>query len=176
MDSQNDVREFLRSRRAKVTPQQVNLMAGSNPRVPGLRREEVATLASVSGRLAQRRFAADLLDVPASELRGCYDCPRCGTGPGVSHGRPGYSFKEAPVPLLLSLSRAAGWTLLAAVADPAPGLRLGIDVEDSGRLDFDGSTPWPWPLRNGRVLGGCPARRCGADGRASGPGRKPGSR
>jgi 4'-phosphopantetheinyl transferase len=138
MDSQNDVREFLRSRRAKVTPQQVNLMAGSNPRVPGLRREEVATLASVSGRLAQRRFAADLLDVPASELRGCYDCPRCGTGPGVSHGRPGYSFKEAPVPLLLSLSRAAGWSLLAAVADPAPGLRLGIDVEDSGRLDFDG--------------------------------------
>ncbi|HET6270708.1 MAG TPA: helix-turn-helix transcriptional regulator [Arthrobacter sp.] len=48
MDSQNDVREFLRSRRAKVTPQQVNLMAGSNRRVPGLRREEVATLASVS--------------------------------------------------------------------------------------------------------------------------------
>jgi 4'-phosphopantetheinyl transferase len=92
----------------------------------------------LAGRLAQRRFAADLLDVPASELRGCYHCPRCGTGPGVSHGRPGYSFKEAPVPLLLSLSRAAGWTLLAAVADPAPGLRLGIDVEDSGRLDFDG--------------------------------------
>jgi transcriptional regulator with XRE-family HTH domain len=48
MDSLNDVREFLRSRRAKVTPQQVNLMAGSNRRVPGLRREEVATLASVS--------------------------------------------------------------------------------------------------------------------------------
>jgi transcriptional regulator with XRE-family HTH domain len=48
MDSQNDVREFLRSRRAKVTPQQVNLIVGSNRRVPGLRREEVATLASVS--------------------------------------------------------------------------------------------------------------------------------
>lgn len=48
MDSQNDVREFLRSRRAKVTPEQVNLIVGSNRRVPGLRREEVATLASVS--------------------------------------------------------------------------------------------------------------------------------
>lgn len=48
MESQNDVREFLRSRRAKVTPEQVNLVVGSNRRVPGLRREEVATLASVS--------------------------------------------------------------------------------------------------------------------------------
>lgn len=48
MDSQNDVREFLRSRRAKVTPEQVNLIVGSNRRVPGLRREEVATLAAVS--------------------------------------------------------------------------------------------------------------------------------
>lgn len=48
MDSQRDVREFLRSRRAKVTPEQVNLIVGTNRRVPGLRREEVATLASVS--------------------------------------------------------------------------------------------------------------------------------
>jgi transcriptional regulator with XRE-family HTH domain len=48
MDSQNDVSEFLRSRRAKVTPQQANLIGGGNRRVPGLRREEVATLASVS--------------------------------------------------------------------------------------------------------------------------------
>ena len=48
MDSQSDVREFLRSRRAKVTPEQVNLIVGTNRRVPGLRREEVATLASVS--------------------------------------------------------------------------------------------------------------------------------
>lgn len=48
MDSRNDVSEFLRSRRAKVSPDQVNLILGGNRRVPGLRREEVATLASVS--------------------------------------------------------------------------------------------------------------------------------
>lgn len=48
MNHQNDVREFLRSRRAKVSPEQVNLIVGPNRRVPGLRREEVATLASVS--------------------------------------------------------------------------------------------------------------------------------
>ena len=48
MDSRNDVSEFLRSRRAKVSPDQVNLIVGANRRVPGLRREEVATLAAVS--------------------------------------------------------------------------------------------------------------------------------
>ena len=36
------------SRWAKVTPDQVNLIVGGNRRVPGLRREEVAALASVS--------------------------------------------------------------------------------------------------------------------------------
>lgn len=43
------LREFLVSRRAKVTPEQARLLAyGGNRRVPGLRREEVAMLAGVS--------------------------------------------------------------------------------------------------------------------------------
>lgn len=99
--------------------------------------------AFLSGRLAQRRFAAELLGVPAARLTVDYRCPRCGTGPGVSHGRPGYAVAGPAVsysaaPLLLSLSRSSGWTLLAAVLDPEPGLRLGIDVEDPARMDFDG--------------------------------------
>ncbi|WP_406373425.1 helix-turn-helix transcriptional regulator [Streptomyces sp. NBC_01550] len=49
MDTKSDIREFLASRRAKITPQQAGLPAyGSNRRVPGLRREEVALLAGVS--------------------------------------------------------------------------------------------------------------------------------
>lgn len=92
----------------------------------------------LSARLAQRRFAAELLGVPASGLTARYSCPRCGSGRGVSHGRPGYTYAGAAVPLLLSLSRASGWTLLAAVTDPGPGLGLGIDVEDPARTDFDG--------------------------------------
>ncbi len=43
-----DIRQFLTSRRANVTPQQVGLPPGRNRRVPGLRRTEVATLAGVS--------------------------------------------------------------------------------------------------------------------------------
>lgn len=44
------VREFLTSRRARVSPEQAGLPAwgGSNRRVPGLRREEAALLAGVS--------------------------------------------------------------------------------------------------------------------------------
>ena len=49
MDPSNDIREFLVSRRAKLTPEQAGLPAyGSNRRVKGLRREEVAMLAGIS--------------------------------------------------------------------------------------------------------------------------------
>ena len=48
MDSKNEIREFLATRRAKITPQQVGLATYGRRRVPGLRREEVAVLAGVS--------------------------------------------------------------------------------------------------------------------------------
>src|SRR6476659_8929493 len=48
MDNRGEVREFLMSRRARLTPEEAGLAAGSNRRVAGLRRSEVATLAGVS--------------------------------------------------------------------------------------------------------------------------------
>lgn len=48
MDNRAEVREFLTTRRDKITPAQVGLPAGTNRRVKGLRRSEVATLAGVS--------------------------------------------------------------------------------------------------------------------------------
>ena len=49
MAATNDIREFLTSRRAKITPEQAGLPAyGSNRRVKGLRREEAAMLAGIS--------------------------------------------------------------------------------------------------------------------------------
>lgn len=49
MDNRSEVREFLTSRRARVTPEQVGLPAvGGSRRVKGLRRGEVAQLAGVS--------------------------------------------------------------------------------------------------------------------------------
>jgi transcriptional regulator with XRE-family HTH domain len=49
MDSRNEIRDFLISRRARITPEQAGLpVYGGNRRVSGLRREEVAMLAGVS--------------------------------------------------------------------------------------------------------------------------------
>lgn len=49
MDNRSEVRDFLASRRAKITPEKAGLpMYGGHRRVSGLRREEVALLAGVS--------------------------------------------------------------------------------------------------------------------------------
>src|SRR5437868_4754454 len=48
MDTKSEIREFLTSRRARITPDQAGLIAYGPRRVAGLRREEVAVLAGVS--------------------------------------------------------------------------------------------------------------------------------
>jgi transcriptional regulator with XRE-family HTH domain len=49
VDNRDEVKAFLSSRRAKITPEQAGLAAyGRSRRVPGLRRSEVADLAGVS--------------------------------------------------------------------------------------------------------------------------------
>jgi transcriptional regulator with XRE-family HTH domain len=49
VDNRAEIREFLATRRAKITPEQAGLQrGGGRRRVPGLRREEVAVLAGVS--------------------------------------------------------------------------------------------------------------------------------
>jgi transcriptional regulator with XRE-family HTH domain len=49
VDATGDIREFLTSRRAKITPERAGLPAyGRNRRVKGLRREEVAILVGIS--------------------------------------------------------------------------------------------------------------------------------
>jgi transcriptional regulator with XRE-family HTH domain len=48
VDTKQEIREFLTSRRARITPDQAGLATYGPRRVPGLRREEVAVLAGVS--------------------------------------------------------------------------------------------------------------------------------
>ncbi|MEU2349538.1 helix-turn-helix transcriptional regulator [Modestobacter sp. NPDC049651] len=49
MDNRSDIRDFLTTRRARITPEQAGLLpGGGRRRVAGLRREEVAVLAGVS--------------------------------------------------------------------------------------------------------------------------------
>jgi len=48
LDRHHELAAFLRSRRARLLPEQVGLPSGTRRRTPGLRREEVALLAGVS--------------------------------------------------------------------------------------------------------------------------------
>ncbi|WP_430593228.1 helix-turn-helix domain-containing protein [Humidisolicoccus flavus] len=69
MDLKDDTREFLTTRRARITPEQAGLPAyGGNRRVPGLRREEVAMLAGVSVDYYTRLERGNLRGVSQSVL------------------------------------------------------------------------------------------------------------
>jgi transcriptional regulator with XRE-family HTH domain len=72
----NALGDYLRARREQVRPEDVGLVAGARRRVPGLRREELATLAGISSayylRLEQGRDAhpsAQVVDALAQALR-----------------------------------------------------------------------------------------------------------
>ncbi|MEV5696444.1 MULTISPECIES: helix-turn-helix transcriptional regulator [Streptomyces violaceoruber group] len=68
MDNSEEVREFLTSRRAKITPAQAGLPPGSRRRVPGLRRSEVAALADVSVEYYSKLERGNLAGVSPSVL------------------------------------------------------------------------------------------------------------
>lgn len=95
MNPQGDIREFLTSRRARLTPDKAGLPAyGGTRRVPGLRREEVAMLAGVSvdyyNRLERGRISgasdavlealADALQLDEAERVHLFDLARRSVG------------------------------------------------------------------------------------------------
>jgi transcriptional regulator with XRE-family HTH domain len=63
-----EIREFLTSRRARITPEQAGLVSYGPRRVPGLRREEVAVLAGVSIQYYTRLERGDINGVSESVL------------------------------------------------------------------------------------------------------------
>jgi transcriptional regulator with XRE-family HTH domain len=70
MDSSNDVTEFLSSRRGRISPEQAGLPSYGARRVPGLRREEVASLAGVSVEYYKRLERGNLSGVSELVLEG----------------------------------------------------------------------------------------------------------
>ena len=60
MDNRSAIRDFMISRRARISPEQAGLTSHGIRRVPGLRRSEVAALAGVSLDDAERAYLADL--------------------------------------------------------------------------------------------------------------------
>src|SRR5213075_2704993 len=68
VDNRDEIRAFLTSRRAKITPEQVGLPPGGRRRVPGLRREEGAVLAGVSTEWYTRLEKGHITGVSADVL------------------------------------------------------------------------------------------------------------
>ena len=68
METKQEIREFLTSRRARITPEQAGLNSYGSRRVPGLRREEVAVLAGVSVPYYTRLERGDMSGVSESVL------------------------------------------------------------------------------------------------------------
>lgn len=68
VDNRAEIREFLISRRAKITPQRAGLPDVGIRRVPGLRRGEVAALAGVRSSITPSWNAEPFAGVSASVL------------------------------------------------------------------------------------------------------------
>lgn len=68
VDNRGEVRDFLQTRRARITPEQAGIIGGGRRRVTGLRREEVASLAGMSVDYYARIERGDLSGVSPEVL------------------------------------------------------------------------------------------------------------
>ncbi|MCZ2262067.1 helix-turn-helix transcriptional regulator [Isoptericola sp. QY 916] len=139
MDLKAETREFLATRRARITPDKAGLPAyGGNRRVPGLRREEVAMLAGVSvdyyTRLERGNLGgvseevlealAEALQLDEAERLHLFDLARAANASGAARSRA----RRTPPGTL----RPAVQRILDAMADVPAFVR-------NGRLDVLGT-------------------------------------
>lgn len=130
MDNRNEIREFLTTRRARITPKQAGLPDfGGNRRVPGLRRGEVASLAGVSPEYYTRLEQGKLGGVSESILHALATA---------------LQLDEAERAHLFDLARAAGSTA-------RPRRRRKQQIPRSLQYALDGITAAPAFVRNGRL-------------------------
>jgi transcriptional regulator with XRE-family HTH domain len=127
-----DVRDFLITRRARITPQQAGLtFYGGNRRVPGLRREEVAMLAGVSADYYTRLEKGNLAGVSDTVLEAIATA---------------LQLNEAERLHLVDLARAANTSPARAARRTPPQ-----QVRPAIQLVLDGMTDTPAFVRNGRL-------------------------
>lgn len=140
MDLKAETREFLSSRRARITPERAGLPAygGTRRRVPGLRREEVAMLAGVSVDYYTRLERGNLrgvsegvlealteaLQLDEAERLHLFDLTRAANASGAARSRA----RRAPTP---TVRPAVQRVLDAMVGTPA--------LVRNGRLDVLGT-------------------------------------
>ena len=131
MENSRDVREFLMSRRSRITPAQAGLPAyGGTRRVAGLKREEVAMLTGVSTEYYARLERGNLRGVSESVLDSLAGALR---------------LDEAERAHLFDLARAAA-------PSPASGTpRVRAEVRPSVQRILAGMTGTPAYVRNSRM-------------------------
>ena len=134
MDNKVEVREFLTSRRAKISPQQAGLPVSGKRRVPGLRRSEVAALAGMSveyyaqlERGALAGVSAGVLDALARALQ-LDDAERVHLLRLAREADGSSRILRRPRPKQWSVRPSLQWTLDAITTAPA--------IVGNDRLDF----------------------------------------
>ncbi|WBB67725.1 helix-turn-helix transcriptional regulator [Micromonospora sp. WMMD812] len=133
MNSRAEIRDFLTSRRAKITPERAGLPDyGGHRRVAGLRREEVALLAGVSVDYYTRLERGNLTGVSDSVLEALVRA---------------LQLDDAERAHLFDLARAANTSAAAARGRRRPAPHLRPEVQ---RL-LDVMTMAPAYVRNGRL-------------------------
>jgi transcriptional regulator with XRE-family HTH domain len=154
VDTRSEIREFLTSRRAKITPDQAGLpVYGDNRRVPGLRREEVALLAGVSVDYYTRLERGNMSGASESVLEGLARA---------------LQLDDAERAHLFDLARAAGPTGRArrrsALKQVRPSVQRILDAMtaapafvQNGRLDILAANQLGYALYSPHVSGGRPA-------------------
>lgn len=135
----------------RPTITEVSLLTPEERRRGGSFRSARAADDFLAGRVALRRFAAEIAGVPADSLTADYWCGNC-RARNPDHGMPRYRLPNGDRGPLLSLSRADGWAVLAGIGNDGGVLRLGIDVERRGRADFAGFDELVLTPRERRVV------------------------
>jgi transcriptional regulator with XRE-family HTH domain len=131
VDTRTELREFLASRRARITPQQAGLPSfGGHRRVPGLRREEVALLAGVSVEYYVRLERGNASGVSDSVLEALVRA---------------LQLNEAERAHLFDLARAANTTTRARRRPPPQRVRPGVQHL------LDAMSDVPAFVQNGRL-------------------------
>jgi transcriptional regulator with XRE-family HTH domain len=130
VETKEEIREFLTSRRARVTPERAGLPTYGSRRVPGLRREEVAALAGVSVQYYTRLERGDIAGASNSVLEALARA---------------LHLDDAERAHLFDLARAAGPTA------ERPRRRASQKVRASVQRMLDAMTGAPAVVQNGRL-------------------------
>lgn len=148
MDNRAEIREFLTTRRAKITPSEAGLPAAGHRRVPGLRRAEVAVLAGVSAEYYAKIERGALAGVSPSVLDAL--------------GRA-LHLDEAERRHLEALARAAGTSTVLRSRRPVsprswrphPSLQWALDaftggpaIVRNGRMDLLATNSLGWAMHS----------------------------